>query len=290
MMIDEEQTGVGYPVHPFGLSTEPVLPIYAITSAQGAVIQKLFHPVKPLDKPALATMRRRLVADRKLTFSQLHQVYPSLNLRDKSVSAFTPQDLSQMVIGATPVCCSDDGPFEALGLPTVTFSGNFQFYAANHPDWAYPFDQPSDTPAALACDTGGSPKPSAALEANLSIDVEMSYQLVNQYAAPSGPLHTFAVITSRVVAGHQAEFSAAGPGPITWSFGDGSRAKGATVHHTYRHAGKYMVSVHSPSAAGSGDVSVKRSVKLPHDWSNVPKAPAVRPFAPKELKGISGCP
>jgi len=290
MMIDEEQTGEGYPVHPFGRAAEPLLPEYAITTVQNSEVKHLFHPFAKLKRAAIATMSSRLLQDRSDTFVRLHAVYPTLALQGGSVPAFTLSQEKDVIVGPTPVCCSDNAPFEALGLPTVTFSGNFQFYNHPHPDWALPFDQAGDTPAALACATGGSPTPSASLQAALLIPLVMSYDLVNQYAPPGPPLHSFAVITARAVAGMRTEFSAAGPGPITWWFGDGTHAEGGTVLHQYSRPGTYTIRIHSPTATASGPVSVEPTVREPHLWSNIPTGPKVRRFHPKELNGVAGCP
>jgi hypothetical protein len=290
MMIDEEQTGVQYPARPFGLASDPVMPAYDITTAQGALIERLFHPLKKWAPVAQRLMKARLVKDRASAFHQLHTVYPTITMRDGTVAAFTPADMKHVVIGPTPVCCSDNAPFEALALPTVTFSGDFQFYNQGHPDWAFPYDQPSDTPTTLACDTGGSPKPSRALEAALDEPLVMSYDLVNQYAPASADYaKTFTVMTSRVVARSESEFAASGPGPITWSFGDGGQAHGATVTHRYAAPGSYAVGVHSPMANASRTVKVYSTHVLPHGWTNVPKTPQTRGFHPTELNGIPGC-
>jgi hypothetical protein len=282
VMVDEEQSGIGYPVRPFGLLSEKVLPSYAVTNG--------FPPPARLGKArtgnpaALQRLTSRLQAARTRVFKRLNTAYSPVPYRGGTAPAFEAADRGLLRIGPDPLCCSDNAPFQLEGVPTVTFAGEAGYYASAPPSWSYPFDQPQDTPAALACDTGGSPTPGPALQAALDLPLAMSVEIISEYAPPHAGAGV-AIISTVPERGVATRFAVAGAANPSWSFGDGARARGASVSHTYRRAGTYTVRVSGRSFRVRVPVSAP-SMGFPFGRLN---PPPVRPWRPTELEGISGC-
>jgi hypothetical protein len=207
-----------------------------------------------------------------------------MQYRGGTAPVFRDSELAQLRIGPSPLCCSDNAPFQLLGVPTVTFAGEAGYYSSSAPPWSYPFDQPQDTPAALACDTGGSPTPGPALEAALDLPLAMSEAVVNDYA-PSRRGAASAVLSTMPEPGLPMHFVAAGSASPVWSFGDGARGRGVAVSHTYKRPGTYTVRV----AGWAYRVKVPRDVarqKFPFGTLN---PPPVRHWQPSQLQGVEGC-
>jgi hypothetical protein len=169
-------------------------------------------------------------------------------------------------------------------VPTVTFAGEAGYYESGSPPWSYPFDQPQDTPAALACDAGGSPTPGKALQAALDLPLAMSAAIVNDYAPPQKGTGLTILSTAPHV-GKAVHFTAAGQSSPSWTFGDGARAHGASVGHTYRKPGTYTVRV----AGRSFRLTVPRTAPTLAFPFGVIGPPPIRPWQPAQLEGISGC-
>jgi hypothetical protein len=289
LMINEEQSGVGYPVRPFGLFSQASLPTFATTTTRlRASWSRWFGRLIPPNHAALALLIRRLQAARSAVFTELHAIYDSLSFRSGEAPVFTSSDEPLLKIGPIPICCSDNAPFEALGLPTVTFAGDYHYYEPHAPSWSYPFDQSQDTPQALACDTGGSPKPSTALEAALALPLALSLIVINDYAPPAAGSHT--VVFSTVAgAGKPVTFEAFGAQQVRWQFGDGAHAFGTSVMHTYVHPGTYSLEITSSYGTDSWEVVVHNHLPIfKSPFTAAP--PPLRPWHPVELENIAGCP
>ena len=289
MMLDEEQSGIAYPVHPFGLKRLGALPSYAITTAISPLVQEHFGPVSRPSQSALDLMQQRIKSAATEAFTELHGLYPKLRLRDGTIAPFGPREVSQLLVGPYSMCCSDNAPFEALGLPTATLTGDFTYYDSQHPPWAYPYDQPQDTTQALACDTGGSPAPTRTLAAALALPLMLSAQLLNDYSPPRKG-SSIAVMGMPAIAGQGTRFTAAGRGRLRWSFGEGETAEGNSVSHTFRKMGTYVLRVTGSRASTAVRVLVQPSIPRFHAPFGVVSAPRVIPWHPAQLNGIRGCP
>jgi hypothetical protein len=295
-MIDEEQSGVGYPVRPFGQQSAGILPTVAVETPR--------HPEQGADSGLLARIRqattfispraaplglanRRITAARTAAFADLHHLYPTVEYRGGSAPAFSPADERFVQITSRAPGGSDNQPFEAIGLPTVTFAGDASFYERDAPSWAFPFDQPEDTFAALACDTGGAPQPGSALAAALDLPVALSFQLVQAYA-PASKGTGITVLSSPAGAGQPVHYIGIGGGALHWNFGDGARATGSAVSHTYHHAGSFVVRV------SGGKKTIVRHLSV---FSRQPAylsrfrghTPPRKPWHPAELADVPGC-
>lgn len=297
-MINEEQSGIGYPVRPFGLVGNDTLPTYAVTTADNpgmtmdnGVLTRIVLGMGRFRQPKkadLALALTRVTAARDQAFTAMHAAYASIPYRDGTRDAFTSADLGKVRIGQNFPFGSDNQPFEADGLPTVTLFGDSDFYEQGAPDWAYPFDQPTDTFTAMACDSGGSPTPSPALAAALDLELSMSASLVNAYAPSTQGAAGLTAFSSVPGAGLKTTFTAAGSGTFTWRFGDGKTAPGQTVTHIFTKKGTYSVTLNSGSNHVTWDVKVPKqaarfSLGVPGG------SPPDLHWAPKELQSIDGC-
>jgi hypothetical protein len=292
-MIDEEQSGVGYPVRPFGMHSQSPLPSYAITTGDlPARLVRLFGGASQPNQAALRVAIQRLNSARSSAFGDLHGAYPVLPYRGGSASAFLRSDQQYLKIGPIPLCCSDNAAFEALGLPTVTFAGNSDYYAHDAQPWSFPYDQPEDTLAALACDTGGTPEPGVALEAALELPLQLSSALVLDYApSPSAGgrgTANLAVFSTLATARQPTSFQAIGANQATWDFGDGSRASGANVSHTFAKPGTFSVAVRSGRLSRRVRLTVSDHPLIYKSLFSVSPPPR-RPWSPAALQDIAGC-
>lgn len=290
LMIDEEQSGVGYPVRPFGLASRNPTPSYALTTPPSLPRAARFLGVQQVKSPsrrALQTLLRRLRSARTSVFADLRAAYPTLTYRGGTKPVFTSADESYLQIGPLQhPGLSDNTPFDVLGVPTVTFSGDSDFYLRTN-DWSFPFDQPLDTPELLACDTGGSPQPSAALEAALALPLGLSLSLVQGYAPPA-PGSRLVVLSSPLGVNAPAQFQAIGRSGVVWNFGDGARGAGSTVTHTYARAGSFHLVARAGSRSDSWRVVV--STRQPVFRSHgVGSPPPLIPWNPPALQDIPGC-
>jgi hypothetical protein len=237
---------------------------------------------------ALNQLTDRLAAGVADVFPQMRAHYSPMQYRGGTAPVFGNDDASRVQIGPDRLCCSDNAPFQILGIPTVTFAGEANFYNSLAQPWSYPFDQPQDTPEAMACDAGGSPTPGPAMEAALELPTALSMELLQSYAPPKHK-KGIAIISSRPRAGAAVQLAAAGTGTVHWTFGDGAQGTGASVHHTYKKAGTYTV------RATTGKIS--RTVKLvvpksgaQFSWPfGVLNPPPIHHWAPAELTDVQGC-
>lgn len=285
VMIDEEQSGIGYPVHPFGLASRDPLPMIASTSER---LPGAFSSAPPVPLAAEQQLNARLGAAISGAFAQLRTQYSPISFRGGARAVFTAADRRLIQTGASPECCSDNDPFQVRGVPNVTFSGNFDFYDTTARPWSYPFDQPWDTFSALACDSGGSPRASRALEAALDLPMGLSALLVQRYA-PATAGRGLAVFSTPAQQGHAVRFRAIGGSVARWEFADGSWSAERVPSHTYRRAGTYRVRLTGIGISSVWTLRVASGPLSSRAPFGVLRPPAVRPWQPQELHGVRGC-
>jgi hypothetical protein len=285
VMINEEQSGVGYPVRPFGLVSESPLPTIASTSER---LPRAFPRPRPVSPADARRLDSRLDSALTGAFTRLHSVYSPLTYGGEKRDVFTGADRRLVLTGPSGECCSDNDPFQLHGIANVTFSGDFAFYTTNAPPWSYPFDQPWDTFTSLACDTGGAPTASTSLEAALDLPMMLSALLVQRYAPSAGGRGVTAFSTP-ASAGHAVRFTAVGATAARWEFGDGGSATGVSPSHVYRKAGTYRVRL---TAHGTSSAWTLRVAAAPWQFSapfGPTNPPPIRPWKPEQLRSVPGC-
>jgi hypothetical protein len=177
-LYNEEQNGVGYPIRPFGLATNPTLPEHMFVTPQRHG-SRWARPAAPRFWPALRRFVAALARARDRAFAALHAVYPQLSYRPAiRAPIFTPADEHLMPIADDTIGGSDEVPFEHLGLPTVTFVSNYDYYDRHHHPWSYPYDSARDTIALLERTAAGAVRPSPALAAALALPGQLTVAML----------------------------------------------------------------------------------------------------------------
>jgi hypothetical protein len=189
-LYNEEQNGVGYPIRPFGLATNPTLPEHVFVTPQRHG-SRWTPPVAPRFWPALRRFTAALVRARERAFAALHAVYPQLSYQPAlSEPVFRPADDHLVPIGDDTIGGSDEVPLERLGLPTATFVSNYDYYARHHHPWSYPYDTARDTIALLERTAAGAAQPSSALAAALALPGQLTVEMLRDRAwgSDAGPV------------------------------------------------------------------------------------------------------
>src|SRR5947199_7944342 len=153
---------------------------------------------------------------------------------------------------------SDQIPFTLAGLPCATFVGNSSYYDSQPPPWSYPFDQPEDTVQLMNTYADDSSQKSFALVMALGLPGMLTTWMLNQMdilgqvSSEDGtpdfiPIATISdigqtVVGKRITLDARTSFDPAG-GTLTytWDFGDGTKASGIVVMHTYTKVGNYTL-------------------------------------------------
>jgi hypothetical protein len=181
-LYNEEQNGVGYPIRPFGLATNPTLPEHVFVTPQRHG-SRWAPPAAPRFWPALRRFTAALARARARAFATLHAVYPQLSYQPAlSAPVFRPADERLVPIGDDAIGGSDEVPFERLGLPTATFVSNYDYYARHHHPWSYPYDTARDTMALLERTAAGAAQPSSALAAALALPGQLTVEMLRDRA------------------------------------------------------------------------------------------------------------
>lgn len=294
LVIDEEQNGTGYPVRPFGLLQRPPARVNALTYTRiPGKIAQLYTHVSPENTAAEAHLAAQVKVARRAAFAGLHRRYSGLSYRGGKAAVFRPSDERYMQVGPKDLCCSDNLPFEALGISTLTLSGNYNYYSASVAtrglSFEFPYDQPQDTLQALACDTGGSPNPTSALAAALDLPASVTSYLLRT-RAPSAHGHGVTIFSSVPGGRLPVLFTEiGGTGRATWTFGDGGSATGRSVTHLFAHPGQFRVTLRDTAQSSMRSIQVPAQSPEFHNPFFPAHPPPLIPWHPKELATIRGC-
>jgi hypothetical protein len=243
---------------------------------------------KPLDPTASARLTAGLARAVDVVYPQLAAAYSPISYRGGDQPVFTNADRAYLETGPSTECCSDNDPFELSGIPNVTFSGNYDFYRSDAKPWSYPFDQPVDTFSTLACDTGGSPRPSKALEAALDLPYALSYQLIQTYAPPARG-QGVGVFSTPAQSGKPVQFTAVGKGPIRWDFGDHATSTQRSPSHTYARPGTYHIQLRFGSGTIRWTLTIPSRPPAFHLFFGTINPPPIHPWHPDQLQKVAGC-
>ena len=185
-LYNEEQNGVGYPVRPFGDAAMAPLPEHVLVTPQHRG-SRYAAPVPSRFWPELQRFTTALAGARDRAFTALRRAFPRLAFRSGAPQpTFSAADAGFVPIGDDDVGASDEAPFERLGLPTVTFVGNYDYYTRQRRPWSYPFDSARDTMALLEQIASGAPRPSAALAAALALPGQLTVAMLEHSAWGAG--------------------------------------------------------------------------------------------------------
>jgi hypothetical protein len=279
-MFNEEQSGIAYPLRYLGKVSNPLLPFYAYLSPLGD--SKLYPAQSQLSaaKRASITQFRNLMGEAVAPVFAAFQAlgYQSLSYQGTggaSVSqpVFSADQTSNIQLLDDSIGSSDQIAFTLAGLPDATFVGNATYYDNNPPPWSYPYDQRQDTIQLMNVFASGSTQQSQALTLALALPGMLTSWMLNQpsilgsvqwdhlpiaavsdigTAMPGRPLALDAHASYEPGAGGKLSYA--------WTFGDGAKATGVSVTHTYKSTGTYTLTLKVTSSSGGARTIMKTIV------------------------------
>ncbi|GCE11771.1 M28 family peptidase [Tengunoibacter tsumagoiensis] len=285
-MFNEEQSGIAYPLRYLGQLKNDQLPLYldispttntdiypqqSALTAQQKTNMTHFHD---LMKQAILPVFQQF---RALGYAQL-TYHDTTQHKDVKQQIFTPEQANKLIVEDDTLGSSDQVPFTQAGIPSATFAGNSTYYDKNAPTASYPYDQPGDTIELMNTFADGSSKKSNALLLALGLPGMLTTWMLHQpdilgqvqsATIPQGtPLISMSDIGQTQVnqalnLNAHAAFvpgnTAATPS-FSWDFGDGTKATGAEVTHTYTQTGTYTITVQATTPEGAAHTSKTISI------------------------------
>jgi PKD domain-containing protein/peptidase M28-like protein len=297
-MFNEEQNGIAYPLRYLGQLSNPILSFYIDMSPLQdnqlyAHQDQLSQQQKENISHFRALMQQAVVASFEQFRAMGYQVlsYHSSNQHDVFQPIFTPDQLNNIQQEDDNLGGSDQIPFTLAGLPCATFVGNSSYYDNNPPPWSYPFDQPQDTIQLMNTYANGSSQKSYALVMALGLPGMLTTWMLNQpgiLGQATTNQNPIVAITDigQTIAGHsitldaRASLDPAGNAlTYAWDFGDGTKARGIAVAHTYAKTGTYTLKLTVSSAAATRNIiKVIDVVTQPTSYDN--------PYAQNQQDGV----
>jgi Peptidase family M28/PKD domain len=272
-MINEEQSGIAYPLRYLGLASNPLLPLYIdLSPLRSNAAYPDQNRLSRSQQDAITSFRALMQGAIQPVFQQFRALgfgmldYWSASHQPTAQAAFTAGQQNNMHPEDDVLAASDEMPFTLAGLPCATLVGNATYYpeygGAHPPAWSYPFDQPQDTIQLMNVYASGGTAKSQALALALALPGMLTTWALSQpemlgvAAADGKPLAAISDI-GPLQAGHSltldasASYDPAGAGlTYTWSFGDGVTASGVSVTHTYATPGSYQLTLTVRSPGG----------------------------------------
>ncbi len=261
-MINEEQSGIAYPLRFLGKASNPILPMDDFLSPlQSNAAYPNQSNLPPSQLSAIAHFRDLMAQAIPAVFAQFQALgYTTLGYRDAAGNpvaqpVFAPADTSNIHQQDDTGIGSDQIPFTTAGVPCATFAGNATYYDTNSPPpWSYPYDRPQDTIQLMNTYADDTAQKAPALTLSLALPGMLTTWLLSQpdvlgtAAADGAPLAALGDL-GQTLTGNALPFDASasydpsGAGDLTeaWDFGDGATATGASVTHTYATPGTYTL-------------------------------------------------
>ena len=275
-MINEEQNGIAYPLRYLGKLSNPVLPFYIFTSPlQNNTFYKGRDRLTQQQRNNITLFNALMQEAVSAVFAQFRAMgyqmlsYHGDNNQDVLEPIFTPDQYKNIQMQEDYLAGSDEVPFTVAGLPSATLVGNFTYYDSNPPPWSYPYDQPTDTIQLMNTFADGSSQQSQALTLALALPGMLTTWMLNQQEI----LGTASVDQNPVAAVSDIGATRVGQ-PLSldartsfdpngnsngmryaWDFGDGTKATGIAVTHTYKKAGNYTLTLTVSSPTGKRSIT-----------------------------------
>ena len=278
-MFNEEQNGINYPLRYLGNASNSLTPYYIDMSP---LINSALYPEQ---SKLTAQQRANIVQFRQLmqqavvaSFEKFRELgdqmltYHGAQNQEVWQPIFTPDQLSNIHLEDDTLGASDQMPFTLAGLPCATLVGNSTYYDPDAPAGSYPYDQPDDTIQLMNTFADGRASQSQALTLALGLPGMITSWMLSQSSilgqAP-GDGKPLAALNSigKAQPGQAIHFAAdAAYDPAqrnatlnySWNFGDGSRASGQAVSHTYARSGSYTLSLSVTSSSGETRVITRQ--------------------------------
>jgi Peptidase family M28/PKD domain len=274
-MFNEEQNGIAYPLRYLGKMANPLLPFYVELSP---LLNSQLYPhqdqLSQQQQQNITHFRGLMQQAVPAIFAQFQALgfqtisYQGNNNQGVTQPVFSADQTNNMHLEDDSLGGSDQIPFTLAGVPCATFAGNSTYYDRDPPAWSYPFDQKQDTIQLMNTFASGSSKKAQALILALAIPGMLTTWMLNQptilgqVSAGGAPIATISDIgqtqvNQNISLNAQAAFDpgyTAAPLNYSWDFGDGSRALGVSVSHTYITTGTYKLTLIVSSASGTQHV------------------------------------
>ncbi|MGH2484403.1 MAG: PKD domain-containing protein, partial [Ktedonobacterales bacterium] len=274
VMFNEEQSGIAYPLRYLGQASSPLMPLYVYTAPlNDNDVYSGRAQLSRAQRTAITTFAATQRQARSPVFARFQALgdgqalYHGAGGKDTPLPIFGQGDLANIQQSDDDIGSSDQLPFTVAGVPCVTYVGNATYYDTHPPLGSYPYDQPEDTIQLMNTFANGTSSEAPTLELSLALPGMLTTWSLSQpgvlgFAAPDGkPVATIGDI-GQTVAGQSLTFTGqtATPGgalQFAWDFGDGARADGASVIHTYAQPGAYTLTL-TVNAAGQSRVITHR--------------------------------
>jgi hypothetical protein len=297
-MFNEEQNGIAYPLRYLGQLSNPILPTYIdMSPLQNNQLYAHQDQLSQQQKNAISRFRSLMQQAVIASFAQLQKMgyqmlsYHNSNQQDVFQPIFTSDQMKNIQQEDDTLGGSDQIPFTLAGLPCATFVGNSSYYDQNPPPWSYPFDQPQDTIQLMNTFADGSSLKSYALVMALGLPGMLTTWMLNQAdilgqaSSTHSPIATISDV-GQTLSGHsltldaRASYDPSGNAlTYSWDFGDGSKANGIAVTHTYSSTGTYELKLTVSSTGGTRTITkVIDVVTQPTSYNN--------PYASEPQNGV----
>ena len=297
-MFNEEQNGIAYPLRYLGQLSNPILPFYIdMSPLQNNQLYAHQDQLSQQQRDAISHFRSLMQQAVIASFAQFQKMgyqmlsYHNSNQQDVFQPIFTSDQVKNIQQEDDTLGGSDQIPFTLAGLPCATFVGNSSYYDQNPPPWSYPFDQPQDTIQLMNTFADGSSLKSYALVMALGLPGMLTTWMLNQPDILGQTSHNQAPIATisdvgQTLAGHsftlnaRASYDPSGNAlTYSWDFGDGTKATGIAVTHTYSSTGTYDLKLTVASTDGTRTITkVIDVVTQPTNYSN--------PYASEPQNGV----
>ncbi|HLH60802.1 MAG TPA: M28 family peptidase [Ktedonobacteraceae bacterium] len=281
-MINEEQNGIAYPLRYLGQLSNPLLPLYIFTSplqnndfyrGRDKLTQQQRDSITLFDALMQEAISASFVQFRAMGYQMLS--YHGSNHQDVLQPIFTPDQYNNIQMREDNLAGSDEVPFTIAGLPCATPVGNFTYYDSNPPPWSYPYDQPTDTIQLMNTFADGSSLQSQALTLALALPGMLTTWMLNRpeilgtASLDQNPVAAISDVGATRVNRPLALDARASFDPnsnnssdlsYAWNFGDGTKATGIAVTHSYKAAGNYTLTLTVSSSTGRRTISKQLDV------------------------------
>jgi hypothetical protein len=275
-MINEEQNGIAYPLRYLGKLSNPVLPFYIFTSplqnngsykGQDRLTQQQRNNITLFNALMQEAVSAVFAQFRTMGYQMLS--YHGSNNQDVLEPIFTPEQYNNIQMQEDNLAGSDEVPFTVAGLPCATLVGNFTYYDSNPPPWSYPYDQSTDTIQLMNTFADSSSQQSQALTLALALPGMLTTWMLNRSeilgtaSVDQNPVAAISDIGATRVGvplslDARASFNPSGNTSglsYAWNFGDGTKARGIAVTHTYKAAGSYTLALTVSSPTGKRTIT-----------------------------------
>lgn len=288
-MFNEEQNGIAYPLRYLGQLSNPLLPLYIdMPPLQNNRLYPHQSSLSQAQRDHITRFRSLILQAIAPVFQQFQALgyggltYHTTNKQDVVQPIFSSNQMGNVQPDDDIYGGSDQIPFTLAGVPCATYVGNVGYYRATSQP-VYPYDQAQDTIQLMNTYANGSSQKSNALMLALALPSMLTTWMLHQPdilgegTATTQPITTISDIGLTQVGQSMTIDATATLQPqgntaslnYSWDFGDGTKANGVSVSHTYQTQGKYTLTLTVTSAKGTRTITKQLAVvTAPTSYAN----------------------